>query len=122
MFDKLVPGRIWLCAPYFERVFGMVKSTQNLKMKRVFSKSEFIGVAAFANIMLGKWKVAFSHVLYLPQFAEVMCKNAILSKDAAGRTQYFERTPTFRFSPPLGLKQSSKENQINMCFRIFFLT
>jgi len=34
--------------------------------------------------------------MYLPHFAEVMCKNAIPSKDAAGRTQYLERTLHFQ--------------------------
>ena len=34
--------------------------------------------------------------MYLPQFAEVMCKNAILSKDTAGQTQYFERILHFQ--------------------------
>jgi len=34
--------------------------------------------------------------MYLPQFSEVMCKNAILSKKAAGQTQYFERILHFQ--------------------------
>ena len=56
-------------------------------MNRGLSKCEFIGVAAFANIYLG---------ILLPQFAEVMCKNEILSKYTAGQTQSLKEPCTFK--------------------------
>jgi hypothetical protein len=34
--------------------------------------------------------------MYLPQFSEVMCKNAIFSKNPAGQTQSFERILLFQ--------------------------
>ena len=64
----------------------MAKSAVDLDVNIVLSKYGFIGVAAFANIKLGIQKLC----------AEVMCKNAILSKGAAGQTQYFERILHFQ--------------------------
>ena len=62
MFDKLVPGCIWMCALYFKKVLhGEIHS-----------------------------KFSIFTCMYLPTFAEVICKNAILSKYAAGQTQCFE--------------------------------
>ena len=49
----------------------MAKSAVDLDVSIVLSKNGFIGVASFANIKV------VGHT-------EVMCKNAILSKDAAG--------------------------------------
>ena len=73
----------------------MAKSTQNLDVNIVLSKCEFIGVAAFESIKLGIWKLAFSQVLASP-FAEVISKNAILSKYAAGQNKYFEDIQNFQ--------------------------
>ena len=49
MFDKLVPGHIWLCALVFKRVLHG-KICAKFSMNRVLSKCEFIDVVAFANI------------------------------------------------------------------------
>ena len=50
------------CMLHTLKGFYMAKSAQNLNMNRVLSKCEFVGVAAFANIMLGIRKLVLSHV------------------------------------------------------------
>ena len=48
IFDILVPGRIWMRAPYFERVLhGEIPA--KFRCIIVLSKCEFIGVAAFES-------------------------------------------------------------------------
>jgi len=61
----------------------MAKYEVDLDVSIVLSKYGFIGVAAFANILLGIRKLAFSHVFSSICRSTVMCKNEILSKDAA---------------------------------------
>jgi len=69
----------------------MAKSAKNLDVNIVLSKCEFIGVAAFERIYGNQ-----CFRMYLPPFAEVICKIGILSKYAAGQTQYFEKIQHFQ--------------------------
>ena len=65
----------------------MAKSMQNLDVNIVLSKYEFIDVALIESTY-SSW--AYRNQCFSMYVSEVFSKNAILSKYAAGRTQYFE--------------------------------
>ena len=65
MCAKLVLGRFFLCAPYFERVLHG-KSAVDLDVNIVLSKNGFSGVAPFEIVMFGIQKQDFLCVFAFP--------------------------------------------------------
>ena len=72
----------------------MAKSAQNLDMNRFFQS---VSSLVLRPLQIYSWAYGNEHFhMYLPQSAEVMYKNAILSNDSARQTQYFERILHFQ--------------------------
>jgi len=64
--------------------FCMAKSAKNLGVNIALSECEFFGVGPLKEHSRAHRNQHFCMYLILPPFAEVICKNAILSKYAAG--------------------------------------
>ena len=76
----------------------MAKSAVNLDVNIVLSMFGFIGVArrcGLCKYIVGHPEISIFTCIYL-NLQKLCDKNAILSKDTAGRTQYFERILHFQ--------------------------